>query len=278
MATPPSGFGSIEHEHRHAGAKRRLHRQHHRPDVRVVAAADVLQIDHQHVDATEIGRRRRQRLERLAVQADHRDPGAAVLIVVDADHVLRLPAHAVLRPEEPHRPDADLDEAVDDVGQVGRDAGGMAEHPDATAAQSAQEVHLVAAEDIESALDVHPVRLHHAPEASSSPTPCRFGPGPRISKTPLRAHLARPQPRSVLISLGLNPAPCGIDRRPPELPRPSARDFFRRVGCHFKTRAQPTRRKMFARGGSVRPRGRVRSARGRRSRAVRATSRTTCKT
>ena len=99
---------------------RRLQRQHHRPDVRVVAAADVLQVDDQHVDAAEIGGRRRQRLERLAVEADDRDAGAAIVLVVDADHVLRLAAHAVLGPEEARRPDADLDQPIDDVGQIGR--------------------------------------------------------------------------------------------------------------------------------------------------------------
>ena len=38
-----------------------------------------------------------------AVEAGHRDAGAAVALAVDADHVLRLAAHAVLGPEQPRR-------------------------------------------------------------------------------------------------------------------------------------------------------------------------------
>ena len=158
MATPPSGFGRSRTTTA-TPARSRLHRQHHRPDVRVVAAADVLEIDDQHVDPRQIRRRRRQRLERLAVEADDRDPRAAIVVVVDADHVLRLAAHAVLGPVEPHRPHPDFNEAIDDVGQVGRDARRMTEDPHPP---PPEEVQPLAAEDVETALDVHPFTLHHA--------------------------------------------------------------------------------------------------------------------
>ena len=55
----------------------RAQRQRHRPDVGVVAAADVLQIDDQDVEPLQLRRRRRQRLERLAVQAGDRNARCA---------------------------------------------------------------------------------------------------------------------------------------------------------------------------------------------------------
>ena len=129
IATPPSGFGrsrtSTATPARAAAAKR----QRHRPDVRVVAAADVLQIDDQQIDARPARPPSASAIRSLAVEAGDRNAGARVALVVDADHVLRLAAHAVLGPEQPRRPHARLDQPIDDVDQIGGDAGRVAEQP-----------------------------------------------------------------------------------------------------------------------------------------------------
>ena len=142
----------VEHDDRDLRPRRRAQRQRHRPDVRVVAAADVLQIDDQHVDALQLHRRRRQRLERLAVEAGDRNARARVAPVVDADHVLRLAAHAVLGPEQPRRPHARRDQPIDDVDQIARDAGRMAEHAHPA---PAQQVQTIADENVQTGRDAH---------------------------------------------------------------------------------------------------------------------------
>jgi hypothetical protein len=142
----------VEHDDRHLRARRGAQRERHRPDVRVVAAPDVLQIDDEHVDPFQLRRRRRQRLERLAVEARHRNPGARVAAVGDADHVLRLAAHAVLGPEQARRPHPRGDQTVDDVDQVARDARRMAEHAHAP---TPQQVQTIADENVETGCDRH---------------------------------------------------------------------------------------------------------------------------
>ncbi len=99
------------------------------------------------------------------------------MLVVDADHVLRLAAHAVLGPEEAHRADADLEQPVDGVREIGGDAGRMAEHPDAA---PPQEVEAVAAENIEPGLYGHRFTLHHGPDIHV----CAW-PGPSAAPRPL---------------------------------------------------------------------------------------------
>ena len=64
---------AIEHDHRDAARAPPPHGQRHRPDVGVVAAADVLQVDDQQVDLRQLGRGRRQRFEGAAVEAGDRD-------------------------------------------------------------------------------------------------------------------------------------------------------------------------------------------------------------
>ena len=81
------------------------------------------------------------------------------MIVVDANHVLGLAAHAVLRAVEPAGPDAYLDQPVDHVREIGGNAGRVAEHPDTPTPQEAQTVF---AKNIEAALYGHQLTLHHA--------------------------------------------------------------------------------------------------------------------
>jgi hypothetical protein len=142
----------VEHDDRDAGPRRRAQRQRHRPDVGVVAAADVLQIDDQHVDALQLGGRRRQRLERLAVQAGDGNSRARVAPVRDADHVLRLAAHTVLGSEQTHGPHAGGDEAIDDVDEIAGHARRMTEHPHPPPAQQIQPI---ADDDVEAGRYLH---------------------------------------------------------------------------------------------------------------------------
>ncbi len=71
---------AVEDDHGDARAPRRLHRERHRRDVRVVARADVLDIEREHVDRSEHLRRGRPR---LAVQRVDRQPRPFVRRVVD---------------------------------------------------------------------------------------------------------------------------------------------------------------------------------------------------
>jgi len=136
----------VEHDDGDARARRGAERQRHRPDVRVVAAADVLEIDDEDVQAFEIGGRRRQRFERLTVQAGHRDAGARIAVIVDADHVLRLAAHAVLGSEQARGPDAGGDQPIHDVDQIAGDARRVAEHAHPA---PAQQIDPIAHENVE---------------------------------------------------------------------------------------------------------------------------------
>jgi hypothetical protein len=126
---PAQRVGPVQHHHRHPGPRRRLHAQGHGPDVGVVAAAHVLQVDQQHVDGRQGLGGRLQRLDRVAVEAGGQDAGAPVGLGLDADHVLGLAPHPVLGAEQAGRADARGDQPIDGVGQLGGDAGGVAEQP-----------------------------------------------------------------------------------------------------------------------------------------------------
>src|SRR5262249_51991257 len=114
--------------------------------------------------------------EPLAVQARHRDAGARVAPVLDADHVLRLAAHPVLRPEQARRPHPGGDQAIDGVHELRVDAGSMAEQPDAS---TAQEIELLAAENVEA-------RQNHGQYFTSSAGPWE-GPAPPATSSGRRS-------------------------------------------------------------------------------------------
>ena len=143
---------SIQHHHRHPRPRRGAERQRHRPDVGVVTAAHVLQIDDQHVQPFQVDRGGGQRLERISVEAGDGDAGARVAPIVDADHVLRFAAHAVLRPEQPRGPHTRRDQPIDDVNEVAGDARRMTEHAHPP---TAQQIQAFGAQNVQTCRDAH---------------------------------------------------------------------------------------------------------------------------
>jgi hypothetical protein len=94
----------VEHDERFLRRGARAHREHHRPHEGVIAAADVLDVEHHDVDGVEHRGRRRERRRGVAVERMHRQPRRGVFARVDADHVLRVAAHAVLGTEQRRQP------------------------------------------------------------------------------------------------------------------------------------------------------------------------------
>ena len=92
------GIGTIQDHHLDARLGAGFQTAQQRPDECVVTRADILEVDHQHVETVEHGRRR---LAAFAVERVHRQPRAGVAVPFPLDHVvLRLSAQAVLRAEE----------------------------------------------------------------------------------------------------------------------------------------------------------------------------------
>jgi hypothetical protein len=123
--------GPIEDDDLDAERRRGLHHVQERPDVGVVARADVLDVVDHRVEAGEHLGMRPQRGLVLAVERIHRQAGDRVAGLGDADHVLSVAANAVLGAEQADDVDALLDEGVDDVPQVGRHRGRIDQETDA---------------------------------------------------------------------------------------------------------------------------------------------------
>ena len=101
----------------------------------VDARADVLDVDHQHVDQRE---HLLCRLARLAVQREDRHVAPRILAVRRLDHVvLEVRAESVLRPEDGgQRPVGRCGQAIDNVLEIAVDRGVIGEHADAQALQA----------------------------------------------------------------------------------------------------------------------------------------------
>ena len=130
----PGRVWAIQHPHAFAGARRRLQHIAQGGDEGVDAAAEVLQIDQQHVEAVEHPRRG---LAHRAVQAEHRNAERRVDLVRRLHHVVLLvAAQAVLRAEGGGEVNvAAGGKDIQAVLQVGGDRGGMGQQGDAAALQ-----------------------------------------------------------------------------------------------------------------------------------------------
>ena len=91
---------SVENDDLHLGFFCRTHAECHGSGIGIVARADVLDVEHEHINLRQVRRGRRQRLEALAVQADLGHSGDGIAGVANPDHVLGCAANAVLGPEE----------------------------------------------------------------------------------------------------------------------------------------------------------------------------------
>ena len=87
----------IEHDDPHAHARAHAHGEGHRPVVGVVARADVLQVDDEHVESAE---HRDGRFASLAVEAPHRQSGRRVARAGHQRVILRGAPQSVLRRQE----------------------------------------------------------------------------------------------------------------------------------------------------------------------------------
>ena len=126
------GIGPVEHDEAQLVPGRRLHGEAHGGEVGVVAAADVLDVEDQRVEAFELLLAGREGCEVLAVERMRRNAGARVAGVGDLLEILQVAAHAVLGAEE-RRQRPRLVQHVGEVAQVGRDAGGIEDGADAQA-------------------------------------------------------------------------------------------------------------------------------------------------
>jgi hypothetical protein len=133
---PADRVRPIADDHRQADAAGGLQAVRHRVDEGVDARADVLQIDHEDV---EVLQHLRRRLAGFAVQRVHRHASPRVLRMRRLDHVvLQRRMEAMLRAEDRAEADARLGEhAIDDVGEVAIDRGGVGDHTDPLATQPA---------------------------------------------------------------------------------------------------------------------------------------------
>ncbi len=94
---PADGIRAVEDPHRLAGARGGLECVTQRRDEGIHAAAEILEIDQQHVEGLE---HRRRRATHRAVQAEYRDSVVPVRVVRGLDHVVLLvAAQSVLWPE-----------------------------------------------------------------------------------------------------------------------------------------------------------------------------------
>ena len=135
LATPPIGLGRSQTMTGMPGTRRGAQAIGHGVDEGVDARADVLEVDHQHVDQREHLLRR---LARLAVQREDRHVAPRILAVRRLDHVvLQVGAEAVLRPENGgQRPVGRCGQAIDNVLEIAVDRGVIGEHADAQALQA----------------------------------------------------------------------------------------------------------------------------------------------
>ena len=127
------GIGAIEHPDRLPMPGRRLEHVEQGGDEGVDPAADILEIDQDHIECAHA---LAGRAADLAIEAEHRDVGGRIGIIRRFHHiVLEIAANPVLRAE--HRRDVHPggDQRVEAVGEVRRHRGGMGEQGDALALQ-----------------------------------------------------------------------------------------------------------------------------------------------
>jgi hypothetical protein len=118
------GVRPVEHKEPQLVPRRRPHGEAHGGEVRVVAAADVLHVEDERVEAPQVLVPRRERGEVLAVQRMLGDARARIDRGADLLQVLHVPAHAVLRTEERgERHARRLVQQIREVAQLGIDAG-----------------------------------------------------------------------------------------------------------------------------------------------------------
>jgi hypothetical protein len=92
-------IGTIEHDHLHTGFRAGLHGMSHGPDVRVVAGADILDIEYDRVETIQHDPSGHAR---GTVQTPHGKAGLPVDLILELDLILRKPSQTMLGPEE-HR-------------------------------------------------------------------------------------------------------------------------------------------------------------------------------
>ena len=126
------GIRTVEYDDRFACFTAGLHAEIQRPDEGVVAAAHVLQVDHERIN---IGEHLGPGFARLSVKAVHRQARTGVAETFPLDHVvLRLTEDAVLGSEERGELELPRSHADGDrVLQSAVDRGGMHHKPDARA-------------------------------------------------------------------------------------------------------------------------------------------------
>ena len=88
-------IGTVERKNADSAPRARTEGQHSGPHERVVASADILQIDEQHVELGQVSGVRREVFDVLTVEATNGD-AANVFCIGDADHVLRFASVTVL--------------------------------------------------------------------------------------------------------------------------------------------------------------------------------------
>ncbi len=120
---------TIQHDQANAVHGTGLHGVQHRVDERVVARADVLDVEDQDVDP---GQHFRGGNAGLAIEAEDRQTGPRVLAVAHFFEVLGICENTVLRTEERHQFGAlQVLEMKGGMGQVGSDRGGIGEQTQA---------------------------------------------------------------------------------------------------------------------------------------------------
>ena len=133
------GVGAVEDDEAEVRLGGRLHAEHHRRLVGVVASAHVLDVEAERVEAFEPSRAGAQRRGGPPVERVGREPGAAVALVRHRRHVLGVAPDAVLRAEEGGEPQRrGRGEHVGRVPQPAVHGGGVADEPHAHARERAE--------------------------------------------------------------------------------------------------------------------------------------------
>src|SRR5262249_16616933 len=105
-----------------SGARRRSEHQPRGPDERAVPRPDVGEIDEQEVDRSEVLGARRKVFEAIAVETHDWGGGAGIDGARNTNHVLRLAAPAVLRPEQQRWTNLERRKRTRDVNELTRHA------------------------------------------------------------------------------------------------------------------------------------------------------------
>ena len=103
---PADQVRPVENEEVELRMRGGLHAEEHGGLVRVVARADVLDVEDQRIEPAQRPARRPKRFGAVSVQRVDRDPDCPVAPAARGGHVLDVPAAAVFRAEEGGKPDA----------------------------------------------------------------------------------------------------------------------------------------------------------------------------